>query len=128
MEDEVRTQMATIVESEGNMVKEKDEESLEINESAPSNQDRYCPEYEFVQVKHEGANLEVHVNDNKIYIEDNAKRHDSPETREVDKNLALDKLNTSLEHTRTNLDWKKTEETQVETTSEGRNVQTDRDL
>ena len=44
------------------------EEGLEINESAPSNQDTYCPEYEIVQMKNEGANLELHVNEIKIYI------------------------------------------------------------
>merc|ERR1711963_424552 len=92
-----------IGEIKGNMVKK--EESIEINESAPTNQDRYYPEYEFVQVEHEEASLEAHVNDNKTYTEDNIERHD--------KNLALDKLNTSLEHTCTSLDWKKTRETQV---------------
>ena len=114
MENKVETQIATLVESEENMVWRHDLEGLEVNESAPSSQDRYCPEYEFVQVKHEREKLEVHVNDNKTYIEDNVEKDYSPETREVNTNPALDKANTSLEHTRTNIDWKKTEETQVE--------------
>ena len=114
MENKLMTQTATLVESEENMVWRHDLEGLEVNESAPSSQDRYCPEYEFVQVKHERENLEVYVNDNKTYIKDNVEKDYSPETREVNRNPALDKANTSLGHTRTNIDWKKTEETQVE--------------
>ena len=103
--------------SDRNIIKEMDEESIEITESAPSSQNIYCLEYEHVQMKHEGANLELHVNEDKTYIEDNVERHVSPERKEENKNLALDKLNTSLEHTQTNLDWKETEQTQVETNS-----------
>ena len=32
------------------------------------------------RMKHEAANLELHVNEDKTYIGDNVKKHDSPET------------------------------------------------
>ena len=66
--------------SERNIIKEMDEESIEITESAPSSQNIYCLEYEHVQMKHEGANLELYVNEDKTYIGDNVEKHDSPET------------------------------------------------
>ena len=66
--------------SDRNIIKEMDEESIEITQSAPSNQNIYCLEYEHVQMKHEGANLELHVNEDKTYIGDNVEKHDSPET------------------------------------------------
>ena len=31
-------------------------------------------------MKHKGANLELHVNEDKTYIGDNVEKHDSPET------------------------------------------------
>ena len=68
------------------------------------------------------------MNENKIYIRDNVEKHDSPETERVNKSLALGTLDTSLEHTRANLDWKKIKETKVKTNSEERSVQIDRDL
>ena len=74
MEDEVKTEMATIGEIKENMI--KNEERLEIDESAPSNQDRYYPEYEFVQAEHEEASLEAHVNNDKIYTEHHDEREE----------------------------------------------------
>ena len=75
--------------SDRDTVKGKDEEGLEINNSAPSSQDTFCPRYEIV---HERANLELHANE--IYIGDNIEKHDSPETKKVNKNLALVKSDT----------------------------------
>ena len=74
MKDGAEKQKTTIGEIKGNMI--KNEESLRIDESAPSNLDKDYPVYEFGQAGHEEASLEAHVNNDKVYTEQHGEREE----------------------------------------------------